>query len=132
MAKGSCLCGKITYEAKVAPNITKCHCTICRKLSGSAYGDYTTAPIDTFKWTKGENLLTKYESSPGNFRSFCSVCGTHMPTGHASMGIYFIQPGTLDTVESLVESTHMFLRSSVPWHKRQAGLKEFQEYPTSI
>ena len=129
MAKGSCLCGKITYEAKVEPNITKCHCKICQKVSGSAYGDYATAPIDGFKWTSGEKLLTKYESSPGNFRNFCSVCGTHMPTGHPSMGIYFIQPGTLDSDEALVEAAHMFLRSSAAWHKRQEGLAEFQEYP---
>ncbi|HEY5567423.1 MAG TPA: GFA family protein [Gammaproteobacteria bacterium] len=130
MAKGSCLCGKITYEAaKIGPNVTKCHCKICQKTSGSAYGDYTTAPIDSFKWTSGERLLTKYESSPGNFRNFCSVCGTHMPTGHPAMGIYFIQPGTLDSHEPLVESSHMFLRSSASWHKRQQGLAEFQEYP---
>jgi hypothetical protein len=124
MAKGSCLCGKITYEAaEIGTNITKCHCTICQKLSGSAYGDYTTAPIGKFK---------KFESSPGNFRNFCSVCGTHMPTGHPSMGIYFIQPGTLDSDEKLVESAHMFLRSSPPWHQRQQGLAEFPEYPSSL
>jgi hypothetical protein len=130
MAKGSCLCGKITYEAaEVGPSITKCHCKLCQKLSGSAYGDYTTTPIHSFKWTSGEKLLKKYESTPGNFRNFCSNCGTHMPTGHPSMGIYFIQAGTLDSPEKLVESTHMFLRSSAPWHKRQKGLTEFQEYP---
>ena len=41
----------------------------------------------------------------------------------------FNDPGTLDTHEPLVESTHMFLKSSAPWHKRQQGLAEFQEYP---
>jgi hypothetical protein len=130
MAKGSCLCGKITYQAsEVGQSITKCHCKICQKTSGSACGDYTTAPIDGFKWTSGESLLTKYESSPGNFRNFCSVCGTHMPTGHPSMGIYFIQAGTLDSDEPLVESAHMFLKSKAGWHKPQGGLAEFQEYP---
>jgi hypothetical protein len=52
-----------------------------------------------------------------------------MPTGHPDMGIYFIQPGTLDSNERLVESSHMFLKSRAPWHKRQEGLAEFQEYP---
>jgi hypothetical protein len=45
------------------------------------------------------------------------------------MGIYFVQPGTLDGNEPLVESAHMFLRSKTDWHKRQEGLTEFQEYP---
>ena len=70
MAKGSCLCGKITYAAKVEPNITKCHCKICQKVSGSAYGNYATAPIDSFKWTSGEKLLTKYESSARQLPKF--------------------------------------------------------------
>lgn len=130
MPKGSCLCGKVTYEATtVDPNITKCHCKFCQKVSGSACGDYTTAPIDGFKWTSGESLLKKYESSPGNFRTFCSECGTQMPTAHPQLGIYFIQAGTLDTDEPLVESAHIFLRSMAAWHKRQDGLTEFQEYP---
>lgn len=130
MAKGSCLCGKVTYETTtLGPSVTKCHCKICQKTSGSAYGDYTTAPIDGFKWTSGESLLKKYESSPGNFRNFCSECGTHMPTAHPPLGIYFIQAGTLDSEEPLTESTHMFLRSKASWHSPQTGLTEFQEYP---
>ena len=130
MAKGSCLCGKITYEAsEIGPSVTKCHCRLCQKISGSAYGDYATAPIAGFRWTSGENLLKKYESSPGNFRNFCAECGTHMPTAHAPMGIYFIQAGTLDSNEPLVESAHMFLRSKAGWHRKLDGLAEFQEYP---
>lgn len=86
MAKGSCLCGKVTYETTaIDSNVTKCHCKLCQKASGSAYGDYTTAPIDSFKWTSGESLLKKYESTPGNFRNFCSECGTHMPTAHPQL-----------------------------------------------
>lgn len=130
MAKGSCLCGKVTYEAaEVGPNITKCHCALCQKSSGSACGDYTTAPIAGFKWTSGESLLKKYESSPGNFRNFCSECGTHMPHAHEPLGIYFVQAGTLDTDEALVESAHMFMRSKAAWHRQLEGLTEFQEYP---
>jgi hypothetical protein len=130
MAKGSCLCGKISYEAtEVGPNITKCHCKICQKQSGSACCDFTTAPIDGFKWTSGESELKQYESSPGVFRNFCPNCGTHMPSAHPPMGIYFVPAGTLDTDEPLVESAHMFLKSAARWHKRQQGLTEFDEYP---
>jgi hypothetical protein len=130
MAKGSCLCGKITYEAtELGPSVTKCHCKICQKVSGSAYSDYTTAPIEGFRWTSGEELLKKYESSPGVFRNFCPECGTHMPNAHPPLGIYFIQPGTLDSDEPLVESAHMFMRSKAGWHRALEGLAEFQDYP---
>ena len=52
-----------------------------------------------------------------------------MPSAHPAMGIYFVQVGTLDTDEPLVESAHMFLRSKAGWHKPKEGLAEFQEYP---
>jgi hypothetical protein len=130
MAKGSCLCGKISYEAtELSPNVTKCHCKICQKTSGSACSDFTTAPIEGFKWTSGESLLKQYKSSPNGHRNFCSECGTHMPTGHPEMGIYFVHVGTLDSDEPLIESAHMFLRSRAGWHERRKGLTEFQEYP---
>jgi len=130
MAKGSCLCGQVTYaSSEIGPNITKCHCKLCQKTSGSAYGDYTTAPVSSFTWTSGEDLLTKYESSPGVFRNFCPRCGTHMPSAHPPLGIVFIQPGTLDSEEKLVESAHMFLRSRASWHKLSGNMQEFQEYP---
>lgn len=131
MATGSCLCGKIAYEtSEIGPAVTKCHCKLCQKTSGSAHADFTTAPIDSFRWTKGEDALAKYESSPGIFRNFCPTCGTHMPAPHPPMGIVFIQPGTLDTEEALEETTHMFLRSKAAWHALQQGLKEFEEYPS--
>lgn len=131
MANGSCMCGNISYEtAEIGPSVTKCHCKLCQKSSGSAYGDYTISPIDSFKWTQGEQLLARYESSPGVFRSFCPTCGTHMPSAHPPMGIVFIHPGTLDSDEQLVESTHMFLRSKATWHEQRKGLKEYAEYPT--
>jgi hypothetical protein len=32
MPKGSCLCGKITYEAaEIGPSITKCRCKLCQR-----------------------------------------------------------------------------------------------------
>lgn len=131
MATGSCLCGRIAYEAaEVGPGVTKCHCKICQKLSGSACADFTTAPIASFKWTQGENELSRYESSPGIFRNFCPTCGTHMPGKHEPLGIYFVPAGTLDSAESLEESVHMFLRSKAPWHEPRAGLAEFAEYPS--
>ena len=129
MAKGSCACGAVTYEAEIKPTVTKCHCSICRKTSGASYMDFVIAPIDNFVYTSGEDKLSRYESTPGNFRPFCSVCGAHMPSSHESMGIAFIPAGTLDTDEDLVETTHMFVGSRVKWHPLQPGLEEFDTYP---
>ena len=129
MANGSCACGAVAYEAVINPAVTKCHCSICRKTSGASYMDFVMAPLETFAYTKGEDTLAKFESTPGNFRVFCPGCGAHMPSRHPSMGIAFVPAGTLDSEEKLVESAHMFVGSKVPWHTLQSGLKEFETYP---
>jgi hypothetical protein len=32
--------------------------------------------VSEFEWIQGEHLVTFYESSPGNHRGFCRICGS--------------------------------------------------------
>lgn len=35
MAKGSCLCGSVSYQFQIAENVFDvCHCSLCRKWTG--------------------------------------------------------------------------------------------------
>jgi len=79
MLSGSCLCGRVAYEADAAPGmIVHCHCQTCRKTHGSAFSTVTNVPRDRFRWTRGEELLRGFKSSPGKTRYFCSQCGSHI------------------------------------------------------
>src|SRR4029079_17510517 len=79
MLKGSCLCGSVHYEVDApAGPIVHCHCETCRKAHGSAFSSVSPVPRDAFRWTKGEDLLAAFESSPGKFRRFCSKCGSQI------------------------------------------------------
>ena len=65
-SEGSCLCGAIRYEVSGAIGpMVYCHCSMCRKASGSSFA--TNAPVDAagFRFTAGEDRLGRYESSPG-------------------------------------------------------------------
>jgi len=77
MAKASCLCGGIRYEVtgELGP-VALCHCGMCRKASGSAFAANASVARDGFRLTHGAELVQRYESSPGNWRCFCRVCGT--------------------------------------------------------
>jgi hypothetical protein len=50
---------------------------MCRKAAGGAFGCFFVAYTKEIEW-QGEELLTRYESSPGLVRAFCSRCGTAM------------------------------------------------------
>ena len=72
MLTGSCLCGGVKYEIDTEiGKITACHCSLCRKMSGSAFSSGATIPARSFQYVAGKELLKQWESSPGYFREFC-------------------------------------------------------------
>lgn len=75
--EGSCLCGAVRFTAKRMSGIVLCHCSMCRKAAGGAYGAFFVARRDEVTW-QGEEYLATYRSSPALERSFCSRCGTAM------------------------------------------------------
>jgi hypothetical protein len=49
---------------------------MCRKVHGAAFRSRATVKAADFEWVQGEEAVTFYESSPGNRRGFCRVCGS--------------------------------------------------------
>lgn len=105
-ARGSCLCGAITYEARgpLRPVIA-CHCTQCRKASGhfAAATRCATADLtivgDTLKWYRASHVAE---------RGFCTECGSSLfwrPVGGDTTSIY---AGSIDGPSglSLVAQIH--------------------------
>ena len=43
MVRGSCLCGGVRFEADEIPIMTSCHCSMCRKAGGGAFGCFAHA-----------------------------------------------------------------------------------------
>jgi hypothetical protein len=73
----NCLCGGIAYQLQgPLPPVQVCHCGQCRKAQGTVFA--TNAPVQAadVQWLQGQALLTRYESSPGKVRAFCSRCGS--------------------------------------------------------
>ena len=58
MLTGSCLCGGVRYEIDGELGaVTNCHCSLCRKMSGSAFSSGSTIPTASFRFVAGEDLL---------------------------------------------------------------------------
>ena len=74
---GSCLCGGIQFQltAELEP-IDVCYCQMCRKAQGGPLATNASVEASALKVTQGDELLTAYESSPGEQRLFCNRCGS--------------------------------------------------------
>jgi hypothetical protein len=76
---GGCQCGRVRYTADVEPGEAyACHCGMCRKATGGAWGAYVNVVMNSVKW---QGKPDWHQSSAIAHRAFCSHCGT--PIGFA-------------------------------------------------
>jgi hypothetical protein len=126
--KGSFACSGIQYELLDRFAIANhCHCSICRKVHGAAFGTFGHAKAEAFRWIKGEDLLTAYRSSEGNVRNFCRVCGSNMPSVFPEMNYVRVPLGTLDDNPQIKPAAHLYVKSKVPWFEIADSLPQYPE-----
>ncbi len=131
MLTGSCLCSAVAYEiAGPLSQALNCHCGMCRKAQGSAFRSRARVKASDFRFTKGAELVTYYESSPGNHRGFCRVCGSPV---HSKFDdhpeVLGLPLGLLDQDPGIKPGFHVFVGSKAPWHDITDDLPQFDELP---
>jgi hypothetical protein len=130
---GSCLCGHITYE--IHGQLTQalnCHCSMCRKAQGSAFRSRAQVNSNDFKLTKGQELITYFESSPGNHRGFCKKCGSPINSKFDQHPEVLGLPlGSLNNDPGIKPELHVFVGSKAPWYEITDALPQHDELPTS-
>ena len=116
---GSCLCGQIGFEidGKVGP-AGQCHCSKCRKVSGTDGNAVFYTAAENFRWLKGQDGIRIYQvPGGGGWRSsFCATCGSPMPHTDGAGKIYFVPAGLLDDDPGFRGyAAHIFVGSKAPW-----------------
>ena len=116
---GGCLCGSVRYEydGGMGP-ANYCHCTDCRKTTGSAFNIGVRVEAQRFRITTGSPRgFTKAGDSGHHLtRHFCPECGSPLYTSSSRHPEYFyVKAGSLDD-PTLVQPTHqIWMQSIVPW-----------------
>ncbi|MXS85684.1 GFA family protein [Nitrosomonas sp. HPC101] len=113
---GSCLCGVVTFEVSgTVPKLYQCHCSLCRKQSGSTSNTATIVQTENFRWLSGESLISSYRKPTGFRSDFCSVCGSTLPNPLRNTPYYWVPAGAFDDQASLEVTVHLHLASKAPW-----------------
>jgi len=131
MLRGSCLCGGIRYEIN-GPlfGALNCHCSMCRKAHGAAFRTRASVKTTDFRWLQGEDLVTYYESSAGNHRGFCKVCGSPILSRFDfDPAVYGLPFGALDDDPGKKPKFHVFVADKAPWHDITDNLPQYPELP---
>jgi len=132
MIRGSCLCGGVIFEIeRAAGPFELCHCTRCRKVSGSAYLTWLGVRREDFRLLQGADLIKTYElpvseSPPPYDTSFCSRCGSQLPNPSKSGEPWFEIPvGALDDDPRIRPDKHIFVDFMPPWDDLQQQLPAY-------
>jgi hypothetical protein len=132
MLTGSCLCGSVRYEVDAEPGtFVHCHCQTCRKTHGSAFSSVMPVPRAAFRWTKGEALLSSFESSPEKFRRFCSRCGSHILAERINQPNVLLRMGCIDTPFSNRARAHIWRSDAAAWFDPSDDTPEYEEGVTN-
>ena len=129
---GSCFCQKASYEISGNMGIFQyCHCSRCRKFTGSAHAaNLFVAPGD-FKWTGGEDCVATY--NPPNTKywatTFCRNCGSSLPWLSKGGNVVVVPAGTLDGDPEIRPTQNIFCGSRAAWYTAASSLPEYDEMP---
>lgn len=131
MHSGSCLCGAVRYEiAGALGPIVLCHCSKCRKASGSAFNAVVAVSVRDYHLLSGKEAIAKYESSPGVRLAFCRQCGSSLYSERDSMpDLLRVRIGTLDTPVGTKPAAHIFVASKADWFDILDGAPQHAERP---
>jgi hypothetical protein len=126
VVRASCLCGGI--EVEVDQNLilfmNNCHCSSCRKVSGAAYATFVQVKGSGFRWISGAELVSTFESSPGNHRAFCKVCGTRAPQSQDFKEHATVPGGMFDDTLARQPEVNMFVGEKANWHTIRDGIPQ--------
>ena len=127
--KGSCLCGAVEYELdQLDMPIMNCHCNTCRKAHAAPFAPTAGVMRDHFRWIKGKEKLSEYESSPGKLRYFCSICGSQLMAERPAQPHVIVRLATLDEDPGLRPEAHLWCSHDVPWLQDADGAAHHDEW----
>jgi hypothetical protein len=116
---GGCLCTAVRYryDGPLGP-AAYCHCTDCRRVTGSAFNVSIRFERALFQIECGEVKSFTKRADSGNLltRSFCPDCGSPLfTTSPAHPEHVYVKAGSLDDPRLVSPSSQSWTDSAVSW-----------------
>lgn len=116
---GGCLCGSVrfTVSGSIAA-AAYCHCTDCRKCTGSAFNISVPVDVAKFKLLSGNPKGFTKTADSGNelTRHFCSDCGSPVFTSSPQhLDRVYVKAGAFDDPSIIIPAYQSWVSSSVSW-----------------
>jgi hypothetical protein len=126
---GSCYCGAVRYEvADEFEYALNCHCSNCRRTTGSAFKPFGGIARHKLRVTAGADRLHLLGDADGH-NANCSECGSLLYSLVREGKYVHVAYGTLVDSPTLAPRAHIFVASKAPWFTITDDLPQFSEFP---
>lgn len=128
---GSCLCKGI--EFKITGDFEAfflCHCSRCRKDTGSAHAANLFSTTAKLEWIKRNYAIKVFQLPKSNHvKAFCSNCGSALPNLQMEGELLVVPAGCLDTELAKRPDAHIFTADKANWDESLEDIKRFDRLP---
>ncbi len=97
MISGACLCGAVSFTVRKLPQkFYRCHCSLCRKQSGTGHNLATLVNQADFNWEASVEFIDSWVKDSGYRNDFCKFCGSTVPNILSNSNHVWLPLGLLD------------------------------------
>ena len=106
-----------------------CHCSNCRRTTGSAFKPFAGIMRDQFAVTEGRDKLLIYGEEKTH-DAHCNVCGSLLYSVVRDGMYVHVALGTLVDAPAIRPTAHIFVGSKAPWFTITDDLPQYREHVT--
>ena len=123
---GSCFCGTVRYTvADAFLYAMNCHCSNCRRTTGSAFKPFAGIERAKLQVTEGRTALMIYGDEAAN-NTHCRSCGSLLYSVVRNGAFVHVAMGTLLDDPSIRPTRHIFVGSKAPWFTITDELPQYE------
>lgn len=128
MLTGGCRCGAVRYEvADAFLYAMNCHCSECRKATGSAFKAMAGIEREKLAFTAGLDQVAVFGDDDLN-DTRCGACGCFLYSVVRDGEYVHVALGSLIDEPTIRPTKHIFVGSKAPWFEITDGLPQHEEY----
>ncbi len=131
MISGQCNCESVGFEVSTdLDGVYICHCSICRRATGTQGNAVVVVNNTHFRWVKGQTQIATWRKPGHDWQIwFCRTCGSQLP-GANSDATTFVPAGLIaDEQQQLKVIHHIWVESKASWDELGAsGKRHAQAY----
>lgn len=123
MISGSCLCGHVRFSLLTPPQkYYRCHCSLCRKQTGTGHNLATLVPAGQFQWHPENGAIGSWSKASGYRNDFCTACGSTVPNTLRNQPYVWVPVGLLDDDVALTCAADYCTADAMSWDCQRSPL----------